>query len=260
MRKFRFKLIALTLSFAMLVSMFRFEGFAAPSASDIQNSINKLEQQSKELEAQIKELQKDINAQQKLKAAIEEKIAVVQKQINLCNSEISKINSAIAANNAEIEKNNQQIEADKLAFKKRLRAIYMSNTGSNVQILLGADDFSDFLQLSQLTASVSARDKLLIEKLVDAIKQLQAKQEENNKLLQEQVEIKKVVAEKQKELQAESNSIQSVINQIDKNQTSLENTNKQIENDIKSYKNTLASLASPGGSGGVYDGGDSFGY
>ena len=39
---------------------------------------------------------------------------------------------------------------DKIAFKKRLRAIYMSNSDSSVQILMGADDFADFLQLSQL--------------------------------------------------------------------------------------------------------------
>ena len=54
----------------------------------------------------------------------------------------------------------------------------MSNTGSNVQVLLGAEDFSEFLQLSQLTSAVSARDKLLIEKLVDAIEVLNEKQKD----------------------------------------------------------------------------------
>ncbi len=256
MQKNILRVLSVVLAVVVFISVFSISGLAAPSASEIRGNINALEQESKELEKEIKSLQGKINQQQKLKSAIEQKIAVVQKQINLCNSQISKINSAIAANNAAIKKTNQEIEADKLSFKKRLRAIYMSNTGSSVQVLLGAEDFADFLQLSQLTASVSARDKLLIEKLVEAIKSLEAKQKENDRLLEEQVEIKKIVTEKQRELQSENSAIQSVINEIDADQTSLEQQNKNIEKQIKDYQRTLDSMASAAGTSFVYDGGD----
>ena len=250
------RILAVILSVtAVATSMTVMNVSAALSKSELQSNINELEAKSKKLESEISGLQGQINAQEKLKSAIEQKIAVVQQQINLCNSEISKINSTIAANNAEIEKKNQEIEADKLSFKKRLRAIYMSNYDSNVKVLLGAENFSDFLQLSQLTASVSARDKLLIEQLVDAIKVLEKKQEENNKLLEEQVEIKKVIAEKQAELEKESNEIQSVINRIDADQSKLESDNAAIEKQIKDYQSALASQASAGNTSFVYDGG-----
>lgn len=258
MQKRLIKILSAILVLTVFISVFSaVDVSAALSASQIRNEINKLEQQSKDLEADINNLQKDINAQQKLKDAIQQKIAVVQQQINICNSQILKINNEIAANNAEIEKNNKQIEDDKLTFKKRLRAIYMSNTGSNVQVLLGADDFADFLQLAQLTSSVSARDKLLMEKLAKAIEKLQKKQEENNKLLEEQVELKNVINEKKKELQADSDAIQSVINDIGSDKQTLVNQNAKLENEIKSYRNTLNSLASTSGSsGGIYDGSD----
>ena len=250
------RILAVILSLtAVATSMTVMNVSAALSKSELQSNINELEAKSKKLESEISGLQGQINAQEKLKSAIEQKIAVLQQQINLCNSEISKINSTIAANNAEIEKKNQEIEADKLSFKKRLRAIYMSDYDSNVKVLLGAENFSDFLQLSQLTASVSARDKLLIEQLVDAIKVLEKKQEENNKLLEEQVEIKKVIAEKQAELEKESNEIQSVINRIDADQSKLESDNAAIEKQIKDYQSALASQASAGNTSFVYDGG-----
>ena len=255
MRKNSFRMVSIVLAVALMLSTSLIQG-SALSSSEIRENISELESQSKQLESEINELQGQINAQEKLKSAIEEKIAVVQQQINLCNSEISKINSSISANNADIEKTNKEIEADKLSFKKRLRAIYMSNTGSNVQILLGADDFSDFLQLSQMTASVSARDKMLIENLVENIKVLNEKQEENEKLLNEQVEIKSIITEKQKELEAENNAIQSVINDIDSDQKKLENSNSSIEKQIKEYQNTLNSMTSPGDTSFVYDGGD----
>ena len=113
------------------------------------------------------------------------------KEIDACNRQINEVNSKIAANKAEIEKKNTEIENKKTAFKKRLRAIYMSNTGSQVQVLLGADDFSQFLELSQLTASVSAKDKKMIEQIAAAVKVLEEKQNENNKLLEEQLDNKK---------------------------------------------------------------------
>ena len=109
--------------------------------------------------------------------------------------------------------------------------------------------------MAQLTSSVAARDKILIENLVSAIKELEAKQEENNKLLEEQVEIKKIVTQKQAELQSENSKIQSVINKIDSDQGELEASNAQIEKQIKSYNSTLASMTTTAGTSFVYDGG-----
>jgi len=256
MKKYILQLVSVIACVSLFLGVFTINGTSAASASELRNSISALEAQSKKLESEIKGLQGKINEQQKLKNTINQKIAVVQKQISMCNSEISKINNAIAANNAEIDKTNTEIEADKLSFKKRLRAIYMSNTGSDVQVLLGADDFADFLQLSQLTASVSARDKLLLEKLVTAMKLLEEKKKENEGLLAEQVEIKKIVTAKQKELQSENNAIQAVINDIDADQSKLESTNASIEKQIKEYQKTLNSMASAGNTSFVYDGGD----
>ncbi len=214
---------------------------SAASASEIRENINELEAQSKKIEKEIKDLQGQINSQKAIKDKLQQKINIIQQQINTCNSEISKINS-------EIDKNNKEIEADKLAYKKRLRAIHTNNSENGIQILLGAKSFSEFLQLSQYTSAVSKRDQKLITKL-------EAKIEENKKLLDEQVEIKKTVTAKQEELQAENAKVQSVINQIDGDQTKLEKDNAAIEKQIKDYNKTLASMTSTNGTSFVYDGG-----
>lgn len=256
MRKHFIKFMSVSLAVSMILSVIAIGNVGAATKTELQNSINKLEQQSNKIESEIKSLKGEKSQQQQLKAKLEQKIAVVQQQINLCNNEIYKINSKIAANKKEIEKKEKEIESDKLAFKKRIRAIYMSNTGSNVQVLLGAEDFSEFLQLSQLTSAVSARDKLLIEKLVAAIEVLNEKQKDNNKLLDEQVEIKKVIAQKQQQLQSESREVQSLINEISADQSDLESENAKIEKQIKAYERTLASMASAGNTSFTYDGGD----
>ena len=240
MNKTLFKVLALVISVVMLFTSVPF-GVAADSATELQQSIDKLEAQSKELEKQIKQLQGEINSQAAVKKTLQEKISVIQRQIDVCNSEINKIN-------AEIAENNKQIEADKLTYKKRLRAIHTSSSNSGIKVLLGAENFAEFLHLAQYTASVSRRDKKLITRLEEKIAK-------NEQLLSEQVEIKNTVTAKQQELLNESSRIQSIINEIDANQGDLESQNAKIEKDIKSYKDTLAALSQSSGTG-VYDGGD----
>lgn len=241
MKKRLFKILTLIICVVMTFTSLSVNSSAAQTASELRQNISALEAKSTQLEKEIKELQGQINSQKEIKAKLEQKIAVVQQQINACNSEISKINS-------EIEKNNSEIAADKLAYKKRLRAIHTNSSGESIQVLLGAQSFSEFLQLSQYTAAVSKRDKKLISGLEEKIN-------ENQKLLDEQVEIKKTVTQKQQELQAENDKIQSVINEIDSNQSQLESDNSKIEKQIKDYNATLASMTSTNGTSFVYDGG-----
>lgn len=226
------------------------------SAKTVQEEINDLEAESKRLEAEINKLKNEVKEQQKLKKTVEQKMAVVQQQINACNKQINSINAKISANKEKIKKIDDKIEADKLSFKKRLRAIYMSNTGSNIQILLGAKDFSEFLQLSQMTASVSAHDKKMIENLVTEIKKIEEMQKENEKLLEDQVAIKATIAEKQKELAAEDKRIQNIINSKNYDKSKLEEDNKEVEKMLQAELDKIAN--SSGGSSGnnvVYDGG-----
>lgn len=230
----------------------------AASKSQLKSEISKLEAEAKKLDAEIKKYQNQIEDQGKKKSAIENKMSNVQKQIDLCNKEMSNINSEIAKNKAEIAKNEEKIKEDKLAYKKRLRSIYMSNSGNNLQILLGVDDFSQFLQLSQLTASISLRDKKLINKLAKEIKEIEKKQEANNELLKDQKAIKETIASKKAVLQAEEKEIQKVINSIKSDQNEVKEDKAEVEKELKQMQKELdAIMNNSGNSSGklVYDGG-----
>ncbi len=229
--------------------------FAKKTASQIKNEIADLEDEADEIQDEINDLQGKINEQKALKDALEKKIANLQEQIDICNAAIDKLNAQISKYQKEIEESEAKIEADKLAFRKRLRAIYMSNSGSNLQILLGAENFSDFLYLAELTASVSARDKILIEGLVANIQSIEKKQAEIDAMLDEQIEIKKTIDEKQTELEKESAAIQKVINGIDADQTELEKDKASVEAQIKKKEQQLAELNTTGGTDVKYDGG-----
>ena len=157
----------------------------ADAESDLRNEIAQLQQQSAALQAEVKKAKKNTSDKYAVVAAINKKIENTQAQINRCNQEINKINSVISANNAEIKAGEDKMNSNILDFKKRMRAIYMTDTENTAQILLGADSFSDFLQLAQLTASVNSRDKRMMEDIVAAIEVLNQKNEENKKLIED---------------------------------------------------------------------------
>lgn len=249
------RVITLVLCIVMVVTSSIYTAALTQSEKDQLNSdIAALKKEASAIQAEINELKAQKSDQAVILAAVRKKISNTQAQIDRCNQEIASINSVISANKAQIAAKEAEVEVDKLAFKKRIRAIYMSNSSSSVQILLGAENFDDFLQLSQLTASVSAHDKRVLEDLKSEIDVLNEKINENKKLLDEQVSIKATIDAQQAELEAQEDEAAAIYNNIDaqqaENQEDIDAINakvrklqKQLEDDIASK--TYATFVNP---------------
>lgn len=237
------RFVSVIMCVILFVTAYSFE-FSA--SAGIQDEINKLQQQAKELQNDINQLKKDKANQQAVLTAIEKKIANTQEQVRTCNNIIRGINDKISANNAEIEKNNAEIEDTKLEFKRRIRAIHMSDSESSVKILLGAENFADYLQLAQMTATVSKHDKAIINKIADAVKELEEKNKENEKLVEDQVAIRATVEEALKGLQSEEAEAEKIYNDINKEQKEAENDKAEIQKLIKQKEEALFSNAGIG--------------
>ncbi len=237
------RVITIVLCLAMVVTSSLYT--AAASKDQLNKDIANLKQQASAIQSEINKLKAEKADQGAILAAIRKKIANTQAQIDRCNQEIASINSNINANKAEIAAKEAEIADDILEFKKRLSAMYMSNSDNSIQILLGAENFSDFLRLSQFTASMSARDKKLIEGLKAEIGVLNEKNAENEKLLKEQVSIKATIDEQQSELEAQENDAAAIYNNIAaeqaSNQKDVDAINAEIKKLQKQLENQIAS-------------------
>ncbi len=225
---------------------------SAMTVSEMQSEIDRLEKEAEGLKADIADLKNKKASQEKIKAALDKQINNLQSQINVCIDRINKVEEEIAASEAEIKEKNIEIEESKTLFKKRIRAIYMSNTGSNIQILLGAENFADFLALSELTRDVSARDKQLISDIVKTIDEIQAEIKKNEERIAEQNEIKKELDAKQSELEKQAAEIQGIIKDISSDQGKLQSDLNKIEAAKDDYMESI--IQQSGASSGKYDG------
>ena len=229
------------LTFVLCIAMLTTSSLytAAIDSDKLNKDIANLKQQASAIQSEINKLKAEKADQGAVLAAIRKKIANTQAQIERCNQEIASINAIISANKAEIKAKEAEIEADKKAFKKRIRAIYMSNSDSSVQILMGAENFADFLQLSQLTASVSSHDKRLMEDLKAEIEVLNQKNAENEALLNQQVSIKSTIDEQQKELETQENDAAAIYNDIAYKQANQQDNLDDINAEVKKLQKQL---------------------
>lgn len=239
MKRFLRQLICLVMSLCIAVTSLSVMALTQKEKDQLNSDIANLKEQASAIQAEINKLKAEKADQAAILAAVRKKIANTQAQIDRCNQEIASINSLISANKAEIAEKEAEIEDDKLEFKKRLRAIYMSNSDSSVQILMGAENFADFLQLSQLTTAVSARDKRLLNELKAEIEVLNEKNAENEKLLNEQVAVKATINEQQKELEAQENEAAAIYNQIASEQQDQQDDLDDVNAEVKKLQKKL---------------------
>ena len=228
-------------------------GSYALTKTQINQKISKYQEQNRKLQTEINALKKEKNQQKAVLNALQGKIANIQAIINTYNAEIDSINSAIAENKKKIAQKEAEIEKDKLDYRKRIRAIYMSEWDSSLKILLDADSFSEYLQLQKLTEAISAKDKQLMNALSDEIAELDAINKENEELLQSQVEIKNEVKKQQDDLKSQQAEEKKIFDEIAKEEAAAAKQKAANENEIQNLKNQLETSA-----GNIVNAGSSF--
>lgn len=245
MKRYLRQAVCLVICVCIAVTSFSVMALTQAEKDKLNSDIESLKNQASSIQSEINKLKAEKADQAAILAAVRKKIANTQAQIDRCNQEIASINSTISANKAEIAAKEAEIEDDKFEFKKRLSAMYMSNSDNSIQILLGAENFSEFLRLSQFTASMSVRDKKLMEALKSEISVLNEKNAENEKLLNEQVAIKATIDEQQKELEAQENEAAEIYNNISAEQSAeqkdLDAVNAQVKKLQKQLEDDIAS-------------------
>ncbi len=250
------KIISLLISIVMLTLIFAQVPAFALTESEIQSEIDALEKKQQELANEIKQLKQNKAAQTKIKDALDQQIAVIQQQIEVCNNEIERTNQLIADNEAQIAEKREEMDTAIYEYKKRIRAIYMSgSSGSGIEILLGAEDISDFLLLSQASLNISRRDKRMVDDIVEMIKEVEAKIAENKELIEAQKLIKAELDAKQAELDKQVAEVMEVITAINDDIYSSNTTMSRYEKELKDWNDAMEALSrNDGGDTSPFDG------
>ncbi len=233
---------------------------AVTGAEDINSLESQLEQLNKDsakYQKTLDDTQTDINEKEKYSDALVGKIETLGKKITVTNQAISKLNTDIGEKQKLIDQGNKDIEKQLDALCGRLKAIYKAGSASDLEIVLGAKDLSDFIDKVNLVKNVSAIDRELIdginEKLTVVNKQKKelendkAKLDKDKKDLQNDRTDLNTTLEKNenllKDLYTENTNAQSKLNGVKGQYTELE---KQIAAYWEADRKAKAAASSTG--------------
>lgn len=215
---------------------------AEESVSSLKQQLEELEQQNQEYQDILNQTQKDINEKEEYSEALVGKIAVLNDKIGVTHQSIDELNDDIKNKQNEIDKGNENIEAQIQTLRERIRTIYMAGNATDLEIIFGAKDFSDFIDKMQLVKTLSNYDKKLIAEINGKLEIIneQKQQLEDDKTeletqetsLQNDIDDLNVLIEENDEilrnLYSSNADAQSVLE-------NLELESKEIDNQIKAY-------------------------
>ncbi len=201
-----------------------------------------LQKKKKELAAQLKKANEDVTKEAKNKDALDNKITIVQQQIDVSNKYISDLENEILDVKAQIESIKESMENKIILLRKSLASIYVSGDTSTLDIILGAKDFEDFLDKTDIVRSVSKTVKKLIDDLKNDLKVIEEKEkrikatkkdqeDEKNNLEKSRTNLQGLYDESEKLLGQLQDSEKKAKDAIDQNNEQI----KKIDSEITRY-------------------------
>lgn len=209
MGKRLFKYFVVMLSLVLVVSMT--VPVVADNIQDAKKEKAALEEKKKKAQSRIQELEKE-------KGDITTYIKKLDKELNSLNDEIDRLNKNIKKTEKDLKTTEKELEEAKLTeenqystMKKRIKYMYENGSSDYLQILLTSENLSDLLNKSEYIAKISTYDRNMLERYQETKKsvedkeaQLQAEIEELNTMKEEvkveQASVEELIQDKNTEL------------------------------------------------------------
>ncbi len=275
MKNSLFKLVAVLLSLTVVFNLafsFSFTASAAPTKNELEDKIANIQAERERQQALLNSLKGDITKQEQYVIELYKQIDTLQVEIDLyqekidaLNVEVDKINEKIDAKNLEIQKvqdkidvKEEEIQAVRDQLAVRLKAVYMAGSGSTLELLLSADNLSNYLVTSEMLKRISDNDRKIIESLMSKIDEMLVLQNalkeqrkeldaEKSKLVEKRTEIEKeqkVFTDRQDEISMKYKEANAALQKLDKQSQAYKNQiqlldrqEQQLENQIKDIIN-----------------------
>ncbi len=165
-------------------------GVLADTASDIAAKKAADQARLEELQAQIKQYNQEIATRRNQAASLSNEIALydtqiksTQLQIEATQTNIGNTQSQIDETKAQIKLKTAQIAEEKVLLSQLIVTLQEYDNTSGLQMSLGSDKFSDFMDQVQYTESIQSKVYSLLQQIKDIKAKLEADEESLQKNL-----------------------------------------------------------------------------
>ena len=241
----------LSICLAVLIMAGSIVSTTAATISELEARQAELEQQQAEYQQKLNDSNAAVSEQQEEVDALVGQVQSVTEEIQVCYQKIAIYDERIAEKQTAIDAANNEIEANMDVLRQRIKTIYISGDVSALEIVLGAKDFSDFLDKLQLVQYVSNHDEELINGIkeqLNAIADEQAALEadkadleaEHETLTAKQDELNTLLEENKETLASLQSAANDAQMQLDLSEEELSGLSAEIQEYYRAQREALA--------------------
>ena len=229
----------LALILALVCAISASSVYAAKSVSQLKEELSQNQKNAEKTQKEIKAKQQEQNEQKKKKNAIDLEISSLQDDIDIIQSVIDEKNAEIDAKNAEIAVLDESLQKTDKQLKKRMKIMYENGTTSYLEMIFSAKGLSDLFTRLSIIESIVKHDNKIIEDYQMQIDQIAAAKEIIETEKNEQVEAMDILEGKRSQIKAKQQEQQKLIdelskdiNELKKQEAEMEAAERQIQSQI----------------------------
>lgn len=180
---------------ALLVFTFSFG--SSQSGSALSNA--ELRQKSRELQAQIDANRAKANELSQQADSLQRKLAEIDVQIQEVDAQIRLIDIKLEELQNQLEETQRELERQKGLLKASMRALYKKQGASTVELLVGSDTFSQYIDQQEYLDRLKTNIQTSTEQVIQLKHQIEKQQIEQKTLLEAQKGQRQTLAAKKDE-------------------------------------------------------------
>ena len=174
--------------------------------------------------------------------ALDDQIDATNKQLNLLNDEIDELDGELETLTARISEVEGNIATTLEIFKQRLRAIYMSKHSTEIEILLSADDFVDFLTKAEYMRRISEYDQMIVNTLKTDKAELETLVADAESAKQSSQNKKATASTKKKELNTQCDEQEEYLEKLKENKEAYDAYIKQYQEEMEEAQKEIEAI------------------
>ena len=208
----------------------------AESIEEMEQRQKELEEQNAAFEAQLEQSREQVAQQQEYVDALVGKVQTINEEIAVSRKKIAALDEDIKAKQKEIDAKNDEIKGSVETLRARLRTIYMAGDVSSLEIILGAKDFTDFLDKVEMVQFISDHDEKLINDIQAQLDVISAEKVQ----LQNQ---KKAQEKEQQNLEAKQDELNALLEANKDVLANLQAASDEVEMKLELSEEELSNLS-----------------
>ena len=236
---------AALIAFAFVVSMVMPIVNAAPSKEDVNNAKQNTQNAKNDVKA-AEEKQKQAIAQYE---AIDKQITDTEDEISIIEKQIEQTKLDLAAKEEELKAAQEEFDKYQELFLSRAGTMYENGNTAYIEILFGAENFSDFISKMEIISQVMEYDKDILNKLEEGRNAIENAKNEIEGILKRQEENAVSLKERQDNLTQVLAQKQALIDElkkdVEKYKAIYESAEKAEAEMIRQYNASLSYSANP---------------